>query len=64
MQCQKKRYKTDGLKRGIIKAANNIEFPTVQVTVVNGTDQQCYESFHRYKQMKRQKDRQTDRYIL
>lgn len=31
VQCQKKRYKTDGLKRGIIKGANNGEYPTVQV---------------------------------
>ncbi|XP_062502889.1 nuclear factor of activated T-cells 5-like [Corticium candelabrum] len=34
--CQKKRYKTDGLKRGIIKAANNIEFPTVQIEGYSG----------------------------
>jgi hypothetical protein len=31
VQCQKKRYKTDGLKRGIIKGSSNGEYPTVQV---------------------------------
>eukprot|EP00118_Oscarella_pearsei_P003471 m.14418 g.14418 ORF g.14418 m.14418 type:complete len:491 (+) comp25746_c0_seq2:96-1568(+) len=35
--CQKKRYKTDGPKRGIIKSATGNEFPSVQIDGYGGT---------------------------
>ncbi|XP_065833182.1 uncharacterized protein [Oscarella lobularis] len=35
--CQKKRYKTDGPKRGIIKSATGSEYPSIQIERYGGT---------------------------